>query len=138
MSCDEARTDRMRLHDSGAIGLTSDAETTVLETVGEVSSADVWFVTPVAWPEQVIVRLYARLGAMRVLLGTLLLRDARGLEDGGNVSGLALSVRGRPCTGFELTLQRLPGGPSLENGRFVLQVGGAQRTSRDVGRAAVR
>ncbi|MBK6520315.1 MAG: hypothetical protein IPM79_16040 [Polyangiaceae bacterium] len=123
MSCDEARTDRMRLHDSGAIGLTSDAETTVLETVGEVSSADVWFVTPVAWPEQVIVRLYARLGAMRVLLGTLLLRDARGLEDGGNVSGLALSVRGRPCTGFELTLQRLPGGPSLENGRFVLQVG---------------
>ena len=40
MSCDDPRTDRVRHHDSGAIGLTSDAETTVLETVGEMCIRD--------------------------------------------------------------------------------------------------
>jgi hypothetical protein len=108
--------------DSGAIALSAASEVLVAGHAGAVSACDVWFNVPADWEDRVSLRVYARLGASRVLVRQVALARVGGTAGpGGTLSGLAMSIRGRPCNGFEVTAVATAG-PSLSNGRFFLQV----------------
>lgn len=108
--------------ESMPVSLGSTAEVLVASEVGAFSACDVHFNVPAAWEERVTVRVYARLGASRVLMRQVALERVGATPgSGGTVSGLAVSVRGRPCSGFEVTVQATAG-DALEDGRFYLQV----------------
>lgn len=110
-----------RTVESAGVSLSNENELTVVEFVGQASACDVFFSVPEEWGEAVLLRLYAKLGTIKVLLHRVKLGDASVLVESGQLSGIALSVRGRPCTSFLLTAQRGPGDP-LSAGRFVLNV----------------
>lgn len=120
--------------DSAAVSLSDGTERTVVEANGSYSACDVWFLVPNEWPINVALRLYAKLGGMRTLLRLIYLADAAATPVEGLSSGIALSVRGRPCDGFELTAQRTSGG-ALTNGKFSLQVWSASEPTGVVGGA---
>lgn len=107
--------------ESEAITLNDTAEVIVASEAGAFSCADVWFHVPEDWLSRVTVRLYARLGSIRVLVRQVVLQTAPHTEGaGGAQSGIALSVRGRPCTGFDVTCQA-SAGDTLVDGLVYLQ-----------------
>ncbi len=118
-SVDDEGRSQPRLVESAAIGLPDETERVALQHVGQASACDVWFSVPPDW-EFVLLKLYGKLGSLRVLLHSVAIRDAGGITLAGRLSGIALSLRGRPCASFELTAQRGPGDP-LTDGRFVAQ-----------------
>ncbi|NUP10936.1 MAG: hypothetical protein HOW73_33235, partial [Polyangiaceae bacterium] len=135
MSCEDSATkDRPRLFESGAVSLPNEDELTVIQATGIYSSADIWFSVPVAWKENVVIHLYARLGTMRVPLAIIAVRDVPSVEAGGMISGVAISTRGRPCSGFEVTIQRGPGVPTA-NGFIAMNAWSASESPEIVGGA---
>jgi hypothetical protein len=122
MSCDEMECQaEPAVVDASDVGLETTDETMILESVGHASACDVWFSVPEEWGDNVLLRLYAMLGGFKVLLHKVKLGDASALVEAGRLSGISISVRGRPCTSFQLTAQRVSGG-SLEDGKFLLRV----------------
>ncbi len=109
-----------RLVEAEAVALPSTTETTVLSAVGHASACDVWFKVPTAWESVVTLRLYGRLADARVLLKTVRIDESHRSTAGGVVSGIAISVRGRPVTAFELTAQATT--TTLTGGIFMFQV----------------
>lgn len=107
--------------ESEPIGLNDTSEVVVASDAGAFSCADVWVNVPETWLTRVTVRLYARLGAARVLLRQVALSNV-GVTIGTDTSrsGVAISVRGRPCTGLEVTCQASDG-TALTNGLVYLQ-----------------
>lgn len=107
--------------ESEAITLGGTSEVVVASEAGTYSCADVWFNVASSWIPRVTVRLYARLGASRVLVRQVTLSAAPTTTGGdGSLSGIAISLRGRPCTAFEVTCQATAGAV-LTGGLFYLQ-----------------
>lgn len=103
---------------------TSGTEVTILSEAGAFSCCDVWFSVPAAaWLPRVVLRLYGKLGRARVLLRQVSLEKAPVTlsDEGATASGVAISIRGRPCDGFELTAEA-SAGDSLTDGAFYLQL----------------
>lgn len=112
-----------RVIESGSVELSTRNETTVLEIVGSYTSTDIWFSVPSAWAgatENVELHLYARLGSLRIRLHKVAVRDAGTEVETGRLSGVAFSIRGRPCASFTLVAKRAGGG-TVGDGRFVGQ-----------------
>lgn len=106
----------------GPASLTAGTEVLVASEAGPYSCADVWCNVPLSWVDRVTARLYARLGAARILLRQVPLRKVQLAANGAtHLSGLAVSIRGRPCSAFELTLEASTG-DILQDGTFYLQV----------------
>ncbi len=108
-----------RLVEAEAVSATA-TETTILNAVGHANACDVWLRTPTAWEPLVVLRLYGRLNDVRVLLKTVRLSEAHRTTASGVIHALALSVRGRPVTAFELTVQST--GATVTGGILMLQV----------------
>lgn len=112
-------------------------ETVVAVAVGTFNACDAWFRVPSTWPTDLAVRLYARLNDARVLLKEVDLVDMHKTLDSATstISGIAVSVRGRPVTGFELAVygRTAPTG----TGRFMLQVWTGGDSPRVIGAGAV-
>ncbi len=109
----------------------SSTETVVLSSSGEANACDIWFVVPTGWPPDVIIRLYGRLGDARVLLKQVELQDTHRTTAASMASGVAMSVRGRPVTSFELSLESRT--TATGSGRFMMQVWSAPAHPRTVG-----
>ncbi len=92
---------------------------------GDLGACDVWFHGPAAWlgtGPQVVVRLYARHAAARVLVGEVNLLDTVHTEDTGGVSSAwVFAARGVEAQGFEVSCQRGGEGPDLTGGQFFLR-----------------
>lgn len=107
--------------DSGAVSLVTTDETVVASAVGAHSNFDVWLSVPSAWTSRVTLRLYGRVGVARVLLCKVAIANvARTVGAGGAESGVAIALRGRPCSSVELTCQATAGAV-LAGGQFYLQ-----------------
>lgn len=106
--------------DAEDISLDVGAETLVASAVQSASCCDVWFRVPSSSWNNVVLRLYGRIGAARALLRQVTLDRAPATTDAGMSTGIAISVRGRPVTAFELTCQsqELP----VSSGAFYLSV----------------
>jgi hypothetical protein len=93
------------LHESEPTGLpTHDAEVAFVSAVGDWSSCDVWlFGSSIGWATDVTVNLYGRVGDARVLLKSVRTSAVPSTVSGGTVSLRAISHRGIPCSGFEVT-----------------------------------
>jgi hypothetical protein len=108
-----------------ALSTTDTEETLVASVAGEFGSCDVWFSGPSDWlaaSPAVIVRLYARHGTARLMVGQANLMDAQHTEDRNGVSSAwAFSARGVESNGFEVTCQRTSGGDRLTGGQFFLR-----------------
>jgi len=105
--------------EAGPLSLPDDEEVVVASDIGSFSSCDVWFAVPSAWVSQVTLRLYARLGRARVLLRAVALSNVATTSSGDQRSGIAVSVRGRPCRAFEVSLYTRSAG--LVDGHVYLQ-----------------
>ena len=90
--------------DAESVALSVGEETLVASAVQIASCCDVWFRVPSTW-SNVVLRLYGRVGAARALLRQVTLANAPSLVEAGMTTGIALTIRGRPVTAFELTCQ---------------------------------
>lgn len=118
--CDD---DRPVTIDSGPVTPAPATETVVMTSPVFAQCCDVWANVPDAWLDRVRVRAYARLRTARVLLRQVLLERVPMTPDGaGRQSGIAISVRGRPCDAVEVTLEASAGDPLVGTGLFHLQV----------------
>ena len=103
-----------------ALSATDTDEVLACAVAGEFGACDVWFSGPSDWlaaSPAVTVRLYARHGNARVLVGQSALMDAQHTEDRDSVSSAwVFSARGVESNGFELTCQRTSGGVNLAAG----------------------
>jgi hypothetical protein len=121
-----------RVVESDAVTLTSTVEKTVLEASGAYTNCDIWVSVPASWLPVVLLRVYARLGAMRTTICAAYLADVPTLDAGGVLTGIAASIRGRPCTGFEVSVQapgELPDGAAT----FAAQAWSGAETTTIVG-----
>jgi hypothetical protein len=111
------------LVESGPTSTSASVEVVVAAATGPFASCDVWFNLPAAWIGQaVILRLYARLGAARVLVRQVSLGNVPStVGTDGSASALAIAARGRPCTSFELSVEAAT---ALTGGLFYLQLWG--------------
>lgn len=104
---------------------TDTAETVVAAVAGEFGACDVWFSGPDSWlaaSHAVVVRLYARQGSARVMIGQVNLLDVLHTEDPDRVSSAwVFSARGVEAQGFEVSCQRGSGGADLAGGQFFLR-----------------
>jgi hypothetical protein len=111
--------------ESGPIAFAGTTEVVVATGSGSFSCCDVWLNVPATWLPSVTVRLYARLGVARVLLSQVSLSMAPLTSEGGAgasaYSGIAVSVRGRPASAFELSVQASEL-PLTTGGQFWLQL----------------
>jgi hypothetical protein len=107
--------------ESEPITLNDTDEVIVASDAGTFSCCDVWFNVASGWVPRVTVRLYARLGAARVLVRQVGLANAPvTIGADSSRSGIAISLRGTPCNAFEVTCQA-SAGVALDNGLFYLQ-----------------
>lgn len=90
--------------EAGPITLPEAEEVVVASDVGSFSACDVWFTVPDAWVRDVTVRVYGRVSSARVLLREVALRHLTTTSDGTMSSGIAVSLRGRPCRSYEVAL----------------------------------
>lgn len=111
--------------ESDQITLTSEMtdETDVLTVIGPLPGVSVWFQGPTAWAgaAKVIVRLYARVGGVRVELTSAHLANVLKRSEGDGLHALVLSCQGIGAEAYEVTVQRSGGGETtLHSGRFIL------------------
>lgn len=115
-----------------ALSATDTEEVLACAVAGEFGACDVWFSGPSDWlaaSPAVTVRLYARHGNARVLVGQSNLMDTQHTEDRDNISSAwVFSARGVESNGFELTCQRTSGGVNLTGGQFFLRAKAASTT----------
>jgi len=104
---------------------TDTGEAVVAAVAGEFGACDVWFAGPENWlaaSHAVVVRLYARQGSARVMIGQVNLLDVLHTEDPDRVSSAwVFSARGVEAQGLEVSCQRGSGGVNLTDGRFFLR-----------------
>lgn len=74
----------------------------VVSAVGAFSCCDIWFSQPDGSGHRFQFNVYGRIGDLRVLLVSVKARDLTLSTDGSREGALAASVRGRPCTAFEI------------------------------------
>ena len=108
-----------RLFESDPITPGTGVETVVASALGAFNACDAWFRVPSGWSSDLILRVYARLNDARVLLKEVDLADTHRTLASGFLSGIAISVRGRPVTGYEFAVQ--PRTALSATGRFMLQ-----------------
>lgn len=107
--------------ESGDVAISDTSERLIASDAGAHSSCDVWFNVGGEWIGRAKLRLYARLGAARILMKEVALSRAPVTTGADNrLSGIAITVRGRPCDAFELTAQATAGDP-IDGGLFYLQ-----------------
>ena len=104
MTVDDLGVDWPVTTDSEGQSLPGGTETLVASAVGLASNCDVWFKAPSSW-SAVVLRLYGRMGGARSLLRQVTIGRIPRLVDAGELTGIAISIRGRPCTAYELTGQ---------------------------------
>ncbi|MFO0612368.1 MAG: hypothetical protein U0414_07265 [Polyangiaceae bacterium] len=113
-------------------------ETVVAVAVGTFNACDAWFRIPsTGWATTTTFRFYARLNDARVLLKEVDLGDVHKTTDAltSTVSGIVVSVRGRPVTGFELSV--LARTALTGAGRFTLQAWTGADNPRVIGAGSV-
>lgn len=108
--------------ESGGISIDDETEVLVATEAGSYGSADLWVHVHETWLSRATLRLYAQVGSARVLIRQVPLADVPLTPSPADTfSGIAISLRGRPCHSFSVTCQA-SAGPPLSGGLFYLQL----------------
>jgi hypothetical protein len=116
-----------RIHRSKPISLTTgDTDDILVVSAGGLGSrATVMFRGDAAWlgaAEDVLVKLFATLGGIRVKLAEVRLRDTV-VTPGATSTAIVIVASGFTAEGVEVVIRRSGAGASLEDGLFLLAVG---------------
>ncbi|NUP07719.1 MAG: hypothetical protein HOW73_16855 [Polyangiaceae bacterium] len=88
--------------ESGLSSIPANTPTLVVSAIGTLSCCDLWISQPERADQQMRLSIFGRMGEARVLLASADSSTFQWTSDGAREHALAISVRGRPVTAFEV------------------------------------